>query len=173
MLGHLEVGRSELLVVVDAMPVSDHGRCPEARAWSVANVLSHLARTEGQVAALLQKRSRPLLAGDEPRRPAGSGAVAGRFDGAPVLDRTTRLEAPAFAAPDPAMTSRAALARLERARARLVDAVVAVDGLDASEVRQVHHVFGELDLYQWVFFAGFHERRHTAQLREIAAALRG
>ena len=57
MLGHLEVGRSELLVVVDAMPVSDHGRCPEARAWSVANVLSHLARTEGQVAALLQKLS--------------------------------------------------------------------------------------------------------------------
>lgn len=173
MLGHLEVGRRELIVVVDAVPVSDHGLCPEVRAWSVANVLSHLARTEGQVAALLQKRSRPLLARDEPRRPAGSGSVADRFDGAPVLDRTTRLEAPAFAAPDPAMTSRAALGRLERSRARLVDAVVAVDGLDASEVRQAHHVFGELDLYQWVFFAGFHERRHTAQLREVAAALRG
>ena len=40
-------------------------------------------------------------------------------------------------------------------------------------MRQEHHVFGELDLYQWVLFAGFHERRHTEQLREVAAALRG
>ena len=94
-------------------------------------------------------------------------------DSLPIHRLEAAAGAPAEAATAPAAPSRvAALGRLERSRARLVDAVVAVDGLDASEVRQAHHVFGELDLYQWVFFAGFHERRHTAQLREISAALR-
>ena len=45
------------------------------------------------------------------------------------------------------------------------------DGKDLRPVRQAHFLFGELDFYQWVAFVGFHERRHTAQLREIAAAL--
>jgi len=173
LLAHLESGREDLRAAVTETPVAARERRPSPSAWSVAEVLSHLARTEGQIAALLQKRSRPLLDGAAPRTLAGEGSVALRFDGAPVLDRAERLAAPAFAAPDPGASLEQAVRKLERARARLVDAVVAVDGLDASGVRQEHHVFGELDLYQWVLFAGFHERRHTAQLREVAAALRG
>jgi hypothetical protein len=34
-----------------------------------------------------------------------------------------------------------------------------------------HPVLGPIDLYQWILFVAVHEARHTAQIREIAAAL--
>ncbi len=174
LLSHLEAGRAELLVAVSDVPEAARNLCPGDEMWSVANVLSHLARTEGQIAALLQKQLRRHLAGPTgDSAPDASSSVLARFDGAPVLDRRARMAAPDFAAPDLGMTAADATARLERARDRLTQAVLAADGRDVGGVRQDHHVFGELDFYQWVLFAGFHERRHTAQLRELGATLGG
>jgi len=117
LLAHLESGREDLRAAVAETPVAARERRPSPSAWSVAEVLSHLARTEGQIAALLQKRSRPLLDDAASRPLAGEGSVAPRFDSAPVLDRGERLAAPAFAAPDPGASLEQAVRKLERARA--------------------------------------------------------
>lgn len=155
-----------------AVGVSDRARSPSAGQWSVANVLSHLARTEGQVAALLQRRANVVPAVERAALPAdGEVSIVASFDGAVVLDRRERVQAPEFAQPDLVQSPDAALRGLKRARARLEQVVFMADGKDLRPVRQAHFLFGELDFYQWVAFVGFHERRHTAQLREIAAAL--
>ncbi|MGC6486543.1 MAG: DinB family protein [Planctomycetota bacterium] len=173
LLTHLERSREQLLAAVAAVPERSRERSPGAGAWSVANVLAHLARTEGQVAALLEKRSRPLLqARAGASRPSSDGSIVACFDGAPVLDRSEPLQAPAFAAPDLSMTAAIAERRLSRARARLTSVVVRGDGVDLRRAQQAHHVFGELDFYQWVLFAGYHEQRHAAQVLDVAGALR-
>lgn len=174
LLTHLGHSRERLLEAVATVPERSRERSPGAGVWSVANVLAHLARTEGQVAALLEKRARPILeARAGASRPPSDRSIVACFDGAPVLDRSEQLQAPGFAAPDLGMTAAVAARRLARARARLRSVVVTGDGVDLRRARQAHHVFGELDFYQWVLFAGYHEQRHTAQIREAAAALRG
>ena len=171
LLGHLSEGRAALDAAIAAMAPADRDRSPSEGRWSVANVLSHLARTEGQVAALLQRRSRAVDVVDQaPAVVPGDPSVLTTFDGAAVLDRAERVEAPDFAQPDLSAASAEAAAALQRARRRLEDVVIAADGRDMRSVRQAHFLFGELDFYQWVAFAGFHERRHTAQVLEIAAA---
>jgi hypothetical protein len=61
---------------------------------------------------------------------------------------------------------------LEQTRAALRAAALAGDGLALGEVIQPHLVLGPINLYQWLLFVGGHEVRHTAQVREIAAALK-
>ena len=169
LLAHLSVGRAELLNVMGGIrPRCRALRPPDGR-WSAANVLAHLARTEGQIAALLHRRARDAAAVGPAPSPAP--AVVERFDSAAVLDRAARIEAPDFALPDLGTSPEQAARELARARERLETVVIDADGQDMSPVRQAHHLFGELDFYQWVAFAGFHERRHTAQLRELAALL--
>ena len=172
LLAHLAAGRAELLDAIEDVAPEDRMRCPSVGRWSVANVLSHLARTEGQVAALLQRQTRS--AGSLARAPqldADAVSVVSTFDGVAVLDRSERVAAPAFAQPDLGQAFEDATNGLVRARARLEQVVVDADSLDMRGVRQQHHLFGVLDFYQWVAFAGFHERRHSQQLREIAAGL--
>lgn len=170
LLAHLGAGREELLRVMDGIGPRHRALRPSDGRWSAANVLAHLARTEGQIAALLHRRARAAAAaGPAPAPPAP--AVVVRFDSGAVLDRTARIEAPDFALPDLSKSPEQAARELARARERLEAVVIDADGQDMSPVRQSHHLFGELDFYQWVAFAGFHERRHTAQLRELAALL--
>jgi len=136
--------------------------------------LAHLARTEGQIAAFLQRRLRQQLSSGELRDlPTAAPSILQNFDRAAVLDRTRRIEAPDFAAPDPSMTAADARTQLDRARQRLQQVLLAADGKDVTAIRQPHHVFGDLTFYQWVAFAGFHEQRHVDQAREVAEALRG
>jgi hypothetical protein len=172
LLQHLDAGRAGLCAALAAIAPGDRERAPGASRWSAANVLSHLARTEGQVAALLQRGVRRASAA-LPAAPSGGAPILERFDGAAVLDRRERAVAPEFAAPDLGMSSVAALAALEGARRRLCFVLLSVDGGDARGVTQAHHWFGELDFYEWVAFAGFHEQRHTAQLLEVSQAFAG
>ena len=62
----------------------------------------------------------------------------------------------------------AALERIESAHARLREALVSTAGLALSSVTHDHRIFGTLNVYQWVDFLAGHERRHLAQMREIA-----
>lgn len=174
LLDHLACGRAKLLDAVSATAHPLRGRSPAAGRWSVANVLSHLARTEGQIASMLQRRTTVAGASFSDATPGASGAsIVDSFDGAAVLDRSERVEAPEWAQPDYDMSADDAMRALVKARQRLGGVLTLNDGLDVRAVRQEHFLFGELDFYQWAAFAGFHERRHTEQLREIAAALAG
>lgn len=172
LLAHLAAGRAELCDAMAATAPADRERRPGAGRWSVANVLSHLARTEGQVAALLQRGARAVeVPARAPAVASGAPSIVWSFAGARVLDRSERVDAPAFAQPELALGSADAARALARARRRLEDLVIKADGVDMRPVCRAHFLFGELDFYQWVAFAGFHERRHTAQLHEIAAVL--
>ncbi len=85
------------------------------------------------------------------------------------MDRANRIDAPERVVPLGEMSAEAARSALLETRAILLDQLHAGDGLAFSTVMHPHPIFGPLDLYEWVYFVAVHERRHTAQVREIAA----
>lgn len=172
-LQHLDVSAKGFLGALKTIPGSQRDRQPAAKIWSAANVTSHLARTEGQVAAFLQRALRLALASRSLPDISAMGSVLETIDDVAVLDRETPLEAPEFAMPDFAMTALVALQELERARARTRQVLLAGDGLDTTSIRRTHHVLGELSFEQWIAFVGLHQQRHTAQLYELASKLAG
>ena len=56
---------------------------------------------------------------------------------------------------------------------QLKEVLASADGLALSTVTHEHRFFGRLNVYQFVELLAGHERRHTAQLREIASQVRG
>ena len=171
LLQHLDASEEGFRDALAAIPATQHDTRPADDVWSAANVMSHLARTEGQVAAFLQRALQKALVDGLPPAAADAGLVLAAMDGAQILDRSVRLVAPDFAAPDPAMIAAVAQQKLDRARVRARELLVSADGLDTSSVRRPHHVLGELTFEQWIAFVGFHQQRHTAQIHELASKL--
>jgi hypothetical protein len=60
---------------------------------------------------------------------------------------------------------------LERARQVTHETLRELDGVALSDVSAPHPALGPLNGYQWFLFLAAHEGRHTAQIREITAAI--
>jgi hypothetical protein len=89
---------------------------------------------------------------------------------APLLDRTNRIAAPDAIQPT-GLDAQAAWMALEESTTAFRTAIKEGDGLALSAISMTHPLFGSLSLYQYIAFAGAHEARHAAQIREIAATL--
>ena len=165
-LALLDEERRSLLAAVEQVRQEDRDRRPAENAWSVAEVLEHLARVERGIAKLIALRGR-----EQP--PAGQAAAvpldAARI--AQIRGRTERIEAPERIRPSGTVTSAEALQALEDARAKLREAVIAADSASLDACTHAHAVLGVLTLRDWVRFVAHHEARHAAQVADIAVAL--
>lgn len=165
---YLDAQREVLRDAVDAVPSAARELTPSPGVWSVANVIEHLAIVERRVAGFMSA----LIAAAKSEGLAAETAIEPLLptsDVERVADRSVR-----FAAPDPlqptGLDAAAAWAALEEAGRSLRDAALAGDGLALGTLMRPHPVFGPISLYQWIAFAGAHEARHAAQIREIAAS---
>lgn len=166
-----EAARADLLAAVAAVPPAVRERRPREAAWSVAEVLDHLAKVEVGVAHLVAKRVASA-------RERGVGAetsvepivLPDRYD---FRDRSRAIAAPEQVLPASGVTVDAALAALARSRAALRQGLVAGSGLALDGLHATHPLLGQLNLYQWVLFVARHEARHADQVRECASALAG
>lgn len=168
-IAHADAARSELLAAVDSIPEELREARPTESSWSAAEVLEHLVRVEKGVAKLVALKVGELQASPEPPR-EGAAMVAvrtSRFE--VVANRAQVIDAPERVVPDGEMSADAARAALQETRGILLDQLHAGDGLAYSGVQHPHPFLGTLDLYEWVYFIGSHERRHAEQVREIAA----
>ena len=166
--------RAALLAVVDTVPAAARERRPPtaADAWSVAEVLDHLAKVEGGTARLLARRiARARESGvgaDE-----GEDSVRDRMDRFDVAGGKVRRTAPELVAPQAGVAAADALAALAASREALLATIRDADGVDLTQVYATHGAFGELDGYQWLLFVGQHEARHTRQIAAVRDALAG
>ncbi len=161
--------RSELLEAVDSIPEPLREARPTIDEWSAAEVLEHLARVERGIAKLVALKVGEMQAqADPPREASDMPAVdLSKFD--LLADRIARkLVAPERVQPSGEYSESSARAALAETRGILLDQLHAADGLALSTAAHAHPYFGELNLYEWVYFVGGHERRHTQQVREIA-----
>jgi hypothetical protein len=158
--------RFGLLESVETLEPEQTDFRPESGAWSIDDVLHHLALAEEASAKLMSflQRARKESIGPDPDPDASvllsiDALVDGAADQkAPAPDRVTprsKVEAPL------------ALARLESARSRILESLEALSAFDGAKLTYRHPFFGELDLYQWLLIGGWHERRHTRQIERI------
>lgn len=99
-----------------------------------------------------------------------TSSLLAQMDLARIMDRSSPIAAQPSGHPVRGLGWAEASAELEETRSRLVEVLVAADGLDLSVRSAPHRVFGDLTLYEWIALVGAHERRHAEQIREIGAA---
>ena len=167
---HLAQCRRTLLDAASAVPADSWQTRPAEDRWSVAEILEHLHRVERGAAAILSKRiAKARTEGHPPE--TESSSVLGILDGFRVSDRSRTLVAPEIAVPTENPDRETVERRLGESRAALLAAIESGDGLALGAIRHTHLRLGELDLYQWILLVGEHEKRHAAQLREVAQQL--
>lgn len=157
---HLEEQRGALLAEAARFTQAER-LASRPGGWSVDQVLEHVARVDGMVTELLRSRA-PRL----PRltAPPAHGPDLDRLGF--MLSRRRRVEAVAGSEPRGLLHGAELDDALTGARDRLLNAVSALIGFDAGAASYPHPILGELDLLQWVVFAGYHDGRHALQLRE-------
>lgn len=140
---------------------------PAPDAWSIADVLHHLALTEEaqvRLQSMFVERSREGALSPDPdpnRSVIGSIAEITRMaDG-------RKAQAPDRVKPRSHVPAPESLGRLEASRARLLESVEALSEFDLRALTYRHPFFGELDAYQWLLVTGWHERRHRLQIERI------
>jgi hypothetical protein len=169
-LGRLTAATHDLRDAASRLPASLHAQKPAADRWSVNEVLEHINIVETLFLTTLIKNVETAkasgLAGevDEP-------AMLSAEVRASVEDRSTRRSAPERVIPTGTVAAADALRSIEAGHAQLRDALASAPSVTLSAVTFDHRVFGTLNVYQWIDFLAGHERRHLAQLREIAGQL--
>ena len=170
LLQHLDLHRSALREAVETVPVPARGRQPAPDRWSVAEVLEHLSIVEARIADMFATAAQAAREAGR-LRTTDPPEVQPMLDVADLLDRSRKLVAGEPSVPPGKLDAAAALDALERERVRFKDAILAADDLALDESTSSHRRLGMLNMYQWVLFAGAHEGRHAAQIREIAASI--
>ena len=167
----LTSARATLRAAVETIPPQARGHQPVADRWSVNQVLEHLSLVESlfthRIAGAIEKARQEGLGPEQATERAPLPANIETI----VADRENRRQAPEAARPQGNLDSDTAWQRIEQARAVLHDTIVAADGLALSTVIESHPFFGPLTVYQFAELIAAHEARHTAQIRELAAAL--
>jgi len=167
---HLAHQRRNLLDAASRVPAGNWQTRPSDEQWSVSEILEHLHRVERGTAALLAKRIADARGAGHPAE-AETGSVLGTLDEFRVSDLDRKLVAPDRVRPTDNPDRETVERLLAESRAALEAAIASGDGLALGSIRHTHLRFGELDLYQWLLFVAEHEKRHTAQLREVARQL--
>lgn len=162
--------RARLLASVEGLSREQMDFRPEPDAWSIGEVLHHLALTHEATAKLMSILLRRTEEESVPRDPNPDGSAVSAIDGVvPGVDEG-KAPAPERVAPRSYLPPDAALARLEASRRRLEATVAELSAFDLSSLRFPHPFFGELDAYQWLLVTGWHEHRHTKQIARIRAS---
>src|SRR5262245_30431639 len=171
LMDHLDRRRIEVRSALEAVPLDRHQVQPDG-AWSVVNVLEHLAMVEGGVASLFRKRI-------DDARTTGLGAeietssVLDQPIFGNILDRRRKIRGADAVRQVSGIDTESAWRNLEQTRSQLREVVMSADGLALGELTHPHRVFGPLNFYQWLVFIVDHEGRHAAQIREIGERVGG
>ncbi len=160
----MRAARAGLHRALTSIPRTRWTKQPGPSKWSIAQVLDHLHRVEAFIVRLLHQ---------VPPAPESTAdadvpwTLETRF----MTDRRTRVDSPEQARPVGDPDPDDALHRIGEVRARTIDFMHTCDARALAAFRYPHFFIGELNGLQWLDFISGHERRHTAQIVEIAAAL--
>jgi hypothetical protein len=167
---YLAQQRRALFDATDGVPSDAWQTRPAEGRWTISEIFEHLAKVERSAAAVVAKRVAKARAEGHPNE-SETGSVLGTLDQFRVSQLDRKLVAPEIVVPTENVGRETAERRLTESRAALVAAMEQGDGLALGSIRHTHLRFGELDLYQWILFVAEHERRHVAQVRDVAREL--
>jgi hypothetical protein len=169
LIEYLDRERADLDRAIDTIPPDRHTTRPSAEAWSVAEVVNHIALTDGRVTALLTKITGEAKGHGAPPD-HDTSPILPKIKVSHVLDRSTKIRNPR-GDPAPDCKVRDGLVALDAARNNLKSLLRQPDLPSLSAVTAPHPAFGPLTGYEWLAFMAAHTRRHADQIREIGGQL--
>lgn len=138
---------------------------PAAEAWSIAEIVEHLAIIESRVTGLLGM----IVAKAEQE-----GSVAAEFKIVSLARFAERgagkLSAPDAVRPQGGASVAQSLAKMDETRAAIGALQARLNAVDVSAFSYPHPLFGPLNAYEWLATLAAHERRHLKQIEAIVAA---
>ena len=162
---HIERCRSEFEAAARSVPEDSWQKAPVSGGWSAAEVVAHVSMVEQAIT----EGARKLIA-VEPRRfslwsrlhpPLQVVAWRGMKRESPIpLDRSLLDGRDAM------------LAKLAECRARTLTLVDENCNRDLRPWCWKHPFFGALNYYEWYRLLGYHDLRHSKQIREIVDSFR-
>ena len=161
---HLEETRDAFVAAVSGLSEAQQRFKPSADAWSIADIVEHLALAEQGIVNIVTTR---LPEGNAPAADKVTGpARFARLDAIVPTREQRRITAPSPLVPKGTWpTVDAAIAAFVEARGRGI-ALATSAGPEACRHVFPHRIFGDLDLEEWLYFCGQHSARHAAQVRE-------
>ena len=141
----------------------------EGAAWSITDILHHLALTDEANAKLTSRMLKQAQALSLPPDPTPDETVLNSLDSYSDLLRNTKAQAPEFVAPQSHLPVDQSIARLKASREKFLESVEQLGQYDLSQLTYPHPLLGNLNMYQWILISGGHERRHNAQIGRIKA----
>ena len=164
LIDYLDRERAGLDAAIASVPAARHTDKPSPEVWCVAEVVNHVALTDGRVTALLAR-----ITGEAHAAGAGpdheTTPILSSIDVSRVLDRSQKIRNPR-GDPAPGASVAEGLAALDKARDQLKKLLRSADLPNLNLVSAPHPAFGPLTGYQWVAFIGAHTHRHADQIRE-------
>jgi hypothetical protein len=168
LFGYLDSQREVLRAAFQAVPPELRDHAPAGR-WSAAAVTEHLAILQPRLAGILStKIAEARASGVGPE--TSFEPLLPTFDLDKIVDRTTRVTTPETGVPK-GLPAADAWEALERGTPLIRDVLVSGSDLALNQVMHPHPRFGPMSVYHWVAFAGAHEARHAAQIRELLAEI--
>lgn len=156
-----EQAREELFAEINGLSDEDLNKKPAANGWSIKQVTEHIYLMEGAIAKTVQDQ---LVNGDKVN--ANDKPIE------LTKNRDQKVEAPDFARPsDDFKTLEELKQKLAFTHKSLEDIAEHADETLLSEKGYPHPVFGQMSLKQWIPFVGYHEMRHTEQIKEVKTEL--
>ncbi|HEV2799689.1 MAG TPA: DinB family protein [Pyrinomonadaceae bacterium] len=153
---------------------------PADNAWSIAEIIEHLAMLEQQMVQLIGMLLKKSESASAATATAGEGAAGGTsasgfqpFSLDSFIDqvRDEKLTAPEQVRPSGGVSLAEGLTNLRRTRAELEGLrprLEAASNLNAATFP--HPAFGAFNSAQWLAFIGLHEGRHLQQIENLMAA---
>ena len=161
LLQRLDNAREGLIAAVSGLSESQANFKPSPEAWSVANIVEHLATVEDFVVMRIEK----MVSEPDDGNFKDSDIIL--FD--KVADRSSKFQAPDRVQPS-GKTVASSLERLTATRAKIVDLIRSAPDGHFRKHSMPHPVFGPLDGHQWIVAAAGHCTRHTRQILETKGA---
>ncbi|HEY0929151.1 MAG TPA: DinB family protein [Gemmatimonas sp.] len=163
----LQAAQQEMNDLLATIPAS-HRDAPAAEgAWSIAQVIEHLAMVEDGAGRLLGNFIKQVR--DIPETEID--AIAPTIERFQVWDPSRGRVAPEFVSPKGQISFDEALTRQSTARARVIEALIAASGCALGTVNYPHPALGTLTGYQWALVTAQHQRRHLPQIAAVSSSL--
>lgn len=161
-LAYLERTRAGVVESTKGLSEAQWKFKPAADRWSVAEVLEHIAITEGFIFGHLQDVMK-APAGGADRDVKGIDKIVMTM----IADRSQKAQAPQEAQPKNMQTPKESLNDFLSKRETTVEFFKSTPGLRDHVADSP--IGQKLDAHQWVLFIAAHSERHTKQILEVKA----
>lgn len=160
----LERVRRDLLAVVDRVPAENWQKRPAEGGWSVAEVVAHLTMVETAVVSgatkWMQTQPKPVPLWKRWHIPPALGTL-----------RLVKVKSPIPLDSRLVGEKEAMLERFRSVREQTLAFLGANKHRDLRRWRRPHPFMGSFNGKAWLKFVGYHELRHTKQIRQIMKRL--